>query len=562
MSTFQAVPTRRPLVRLLTLGRPVRLSLLVAVGAGAATVGAGIALLAVSGFLLARASQHPNIVALSIAVVAVRALGVTRGLTRYVERLAGHDAALRVLADLRAAIYARLERLAPAGLSGFRAGDLLTRFVADVDAVQDLFIRGVTPPLVAAAAGGAAVLLSTALWSSAGVALAAGLLLAGVVLPVLSATLVSRTAEATTKARGELAVCSVELVDGAAELTALGAESTALARVEAADTTLTRMALRSAAVAALGSGGAALVSGLTGFAVLLLGVRAADHGSLGAVPLAVLVLTALAAFEATSALPATATTLVSVRASARRIFSVLDAPLPVTDPDAASDVTVRTPVSVSMRGVVAGYPGGPDVLRALDLDLPPGRRVAVIGASGAGKSTLVAVLLRQLDLRGGEYRINGIEATAMSGDTVRHAIGGCTADPHIFDSTLRANLTLAAPSAADDRLREALAMVKLERWLDGNRDGLDTLVGAHGLAMSGGERQRLAVARALLAAVDLVVLDEPTAHLDTETAEELMADVLSAVAGRSLLLITHDRRGLSHIDEVYELRDGRLARLR
>jgi ATP-binding cassette subfamily C protein CydC len=253
--------------------------------------------------MLARASQHPSILAISVAVVAVRAFSVGRGVSRYFERLTSHDVAFRVLRDIRVAIYRRLERLAPAGLAAFRSGDLLAALISDVDATQDLFIRGIGPPLAAALVGAGAVTVCLLILAPAGGLLALGLLAAGVAAPPLAVAASRRAARATAPARGELSATVTDLLSGAAELHAFGAQDAALAAATAADAKLTALSRRSAAATGLGSGLVTGLTGLTVWAVLLLGVAAAGHGTLTRVPLAVLTLTALAAFEAVAVMP-------------------------------------------------------------------------------------------------------------------------------------------------------------------------------------------------------------------------------------------------------------------
>jgi thiol reductant ABC exporter CydC subunit len=533
--------------------------LLLAVLAGAAGCCCGVALLAVSGFLLARASTHPNIVAISIAVVAVRALSVGRGLFRYLERLSSHDVAFRVLADVRVAIYRRLERLAPAGLAAFRSGDLLTRLISDVDATQDLFIRGIVPPLAAALAGAGATTAVLLILAPAAGVLAAGLLAGAVLVPLVTAASARRAARRAAPARGELGAAVTDLLSGAAELHAFGATEAGLARVRTADAELTRLARRSASASGLGIGLGAAVSGLTLWGVLLLGVAATGSGSLGRVPLAVITLTALAAFEVVTALPAAALALGQSRAAADRIADVLDAPDPVRYPDRPFPAP-DGPVEISIRGGTVRYsPDEPPAVRDIDLDLGPGRRVALVGATGAGKSTLAAVLFRFVDLSAGTARLNGRDLAGYDPDDVRAVISGCAQDPHIFDATIRDNLRLARPQASDAELAQAASDARLLDWITSLPRGWDTPTGTHGAALSGGQRQRLALARALLADPALLILDEPTAHLDPANRRALTADLLAATARRATLLITHELDGLDQVDEIVVLDHGRVA---
>jgi thiol reductant ABC exporter CydC subunit len=560
--TTAAAARQNSLLRLLRLAlgaRSMRGRLLLAVLAGAAGSGCGVALLAASGFLLARASTHPNIVAISMAVVAVRALSVGRGLFRYLERLCSHDVAFRVLADVQVAIYRRLERLAPGGLAVFRSGDLLTRLISDVDATQDLFIRGIVPPLAAALAGaGATTAILLILAPAAGV-LAAGLLAAGVLVPLVTAASARRAARRAAPARGELGAAVTDLLSGAAELHAFGAVEAGLARTRAADAELTQLARRSASASGLGTGLSAATSGLTLWGVLLLGVAATGSGSLGRVPLAVITLTALAAFEVVTALPAAALALGQSRASADRIADVLDAPDPVRYPDPPFPPPGR-PVEVSIRGGTVRYsPDEPPAVRDIDLDLGPGRRVALVGATGAGKSTLAAVLFRFVDLSSGTARLNGRDLAGYDPDDVRAVISGCAQDPHIFDTTIGDNLRLARPQASDAELAKAASGARLLDWITSLPRGWDTPAGVHGAALSGGQRQRLALARALLADPALLILDEPTAHLDPANRRALTADLLAATAGRATLLITHELDGLDQVDEIVVLDHGRVA---
>jgi ATP-binding cassette subfamily C protein CydC len=550
---------RPPLLRLLAMARPLRGRLLLAAAAGAAATGCGVALLAVSGFLLARASQHPAIIAISVAVVAVRALSIGRGVFRYLERLASHDVAFRVLAQVRVAIWRRLEALAPAGLGLFRSGDLLARLVSDVDATQDLFIRGIGPVLAAALVGGGAVTACLFILAPAAAVLAAGLLAAGIAVPLAAAAVARKAARTGAPSRGRLTATVTDLLEGSADLLAFGAQDAALARADAEDAELTRVARRTAAASGLGTGLMSAVSGLTLWAVLLLGVAATGSGTLTRVPLAVLTLTALAAFEAVTALPAAAVQLDQSRVAAARITAITDTPDPVREPPHPRPLPPG-PFTIALRDATVRYEEKDEpALDRVSLELSPGRRVALVGANGAGKSTLAAVLLRFCDLSGGATLLNGQDLASYAADDVRSVIGGCPQDPHLFDTTIRDNLRLARPGASDGELEAAAARARLLAWITSLPQGWDTRVGTHGAAVSGGERQRLALARAFLADPALLILDEPTAHLDPDSRRALTADLLHATEGRSVLFITHERDGLDQVDQIVVLDNGRVA---
>jgi ABC-type multidrug transport system fused ATPase/permease subunit len=302
-----------------------------------------------------------------------------------------------------------------------------------------------------------------------------------------------------------------------------------------------------------------VVSGLTLWAVLLLGVAATGTGTLTRVPLAVLTLTALAAFEAVTALPAAAVQLDQARVAAGRIAAVTGTPDPVREPRHPRALPPG-PFSITLRDATVRYqPDGPPALDRVSLDLPPGRRVALVGANGAGKSTVAAVLLRFRELDGGTASLNGHDLASYAADDVRSVIGGCPQDPHLFDATIRDNLRLARHDAGDEELEAAAARARLLPWIESLPRGWDTRVGTHGAAVSGGERQRLALARAFLADPALLILDEPTAHLDPGTRQALTADLLRATEGRAVLFITHERDGLDQVDQIVVLDHGRVA---
>jgi thiol reductant ABC exporter CydC subunit len=554
-----APPPPAPLRRTLALARPAARRLVLSTLLGAGAIAAAVGLIATSAWLISRSSQRPPESVVAVAIVGVQFFALARGLCRYAERLIGHDAAFRVLADLRVSVYERLERLAPLGLPAFGGGELLARLVGDVEALQDLILRVLPAFAIALLVGAATVALVWTMLPAAGVILLGALILAGTLTPWLTGALATRTETRQAAARGALTVATVDLLEGARELLAHGATEQYLQRALAADGELTRIARASARTAGVGQGLTRLCSGLAMWGALLVGVGAVRAGRLDGVLLAGLALIPLVAFELVSALPGATQTLQRVRRCAARVFEAIDTPPPVTDP--ADPVPLgEGPHAVRVRGLCASYPHDPRaVLEDVQLELTPGRRVAVVGPSGAGKSTLAAVLLRFLPYRHGSVTLDGVELSERDGDACRRAIGLVSQDAHVFDTTIEENLRIAKRDATREQLCTVLARVRLEEWVAQLPEGIHTRTGEHGVRMSGGQRRRLALARALLARFPILILDEPGEHLDTPTADAILAEALSDTREAATLLITHRLAGLECFDEVLLLDHGRVS---
>ncbi|WP_433382949.1 thiol reductant ABC exporter subunit CydD [Dactylosporangium sp. CA-152071] len=585
----------------------------VAVGLGAGSWVAGLTLIAAAVWLLVRAAQLPPVLTLSGAVVLVRGSAVARPLLRYLERLVSHEVAFARLGAWRAEVYAALVPRVP-GPALHRRGDLLTRVVDDVDARVDGVLRGRLPAYAVGAALAAAVLAAATVDPAAAAALAAGLAVAALLAPWLAARHAARADTATGKARAELRDAVVETVDGvedlatrdpAAALAVPGRRSRALSRLEARAASTAGAASALAQVgcglAVLGVALAAAAGGHSGevAAMLLLGAvalaepvltlpdaaiaRRAAAGATGRLA-AVAALPRPAAPAAVSAVapstgdaaavgddPTLTGAAIARRAAAGatgRLAAVAALPRPAAPaastsvaPSTGDAMAVGDDLTLTVEHLAAGWdPRRAPALRGLDLRLPPGRRVAVLGASGSGKSTLAAVLVRMLDPREGRVTLGGVDLRDLPDAVLRSTIGlvGDAAD-HVFATTVRQNLLLARPAATDDELRAALAGARLGPWLGSLPEGLDSWLGEGGATISGGQRRRLAMARALLAGPRVLVLDEPTEGLDEQEAAALMADLLDAAVGRTVLLLTHRHDGLEHVDEVYDLVGGRLT---
>ncbi|WP_278234884.1 thiol reductant ABC exporter subunit CydC [Isoptericola sp. AK164] len=519
-------------------GRVVR-----AVGLGTATLVCAIGLAAAAAWLIARASQMPPVLTLSVATVGVRAFGTGRAFFRYLERLASHGVALRGMAALRANLYDRLAR-GGADVVALRRGDLLARVGNDVDDVGDVVVRALVPGGVAVVAGLGSVLLVGIFLPAAGAVLLACLLVTGVLSPWLASRASASVEQRGAEARGEVAARTLELLEDGQQLRVAGRLAQRTDGLRAADRRLAAATDDGARVSGLS---AALEAGAQTLAVLgclLLGIPAALAGDLAATELAVVVLTPLAVFEVTTALPAAAVQLRRSRAAARRLVDLLpdDAP-PHREPEAAPapDGTL-----LETAGLTAGWSSPKPVVEDVDLTLRPGTVVALAGASGVGKTTLLLTAAGLLGPVAGQVRGEGLFVAE---------------DGHVFGTTVLENLRVARADVTEADAREALAAVGLTGWLDGLPDGLATGLGTGGTDVSGGERRRLLVARALLAPHRVLLVDEPAEHLDAATADALveMLATLARGTGRAVVVASHRLTPLGAAAEVLLLGHDRGA---
>lgn len=544
------------LVDLSGVSRP-RLGVVVALGAVATSL--GVALIATSGYLISRAAQRPPVLALTVTIVIVRFLGMSRPLARYIDRLVSHDLALRSLGTIRSRFFARIEPLAPGQLDGFRRGDLVARMVGDVDRLDGLYVRGLCPPLSGLAVAVVCVIAAAVMLPAAGVILAAGLTIAGLAVPALAARWSREPSARLAAVRAQLSSQLVELLRAAPEIVAFGAAGSRAEAIAELDRELAALTRRDAVGAGLADALVMLAAGLTTAAVLAAAVGARASGSLDPVLVATVTLLALAAFEAITPIPRAARELAIITAAGRRVLDLTSRRPLITDPGAPLPSPSRD-ATIELAGVTARYPGSPrPVLEQVDLRLEPGGRVALVGPSGSGKTTVTNVLLRFLDPEQGALLFDGNDARDHRQSDVRAIFSLAGQGAHLFNSTIRQNLLLARPDATDDELRDVLARARLAAWVDGLPDGIDTLVGEEGRRLSGGQRQRLVLARALLPDAAVLVLDEPTAHLDAATAEALMSDVFAAAGDAAVLLITHRGEGLDAVDQVVALDAGRVT---
>jgi ATP-binding cassette, subfamily C, bacterial CydC len=556
-------PTRR-LLRLLTGHRRwVFAGILL----GFLAIGANVALMATSAYLISKAVLVTNVADIALTVTAVRVLAIGRASFRYLERYVTHRVTFDVLADLRVWFFAAIEPLAPAGLATHRRGDLLGRIVADIDTLEDFYVRVVSPPIVAALVTVVAAAILGQFEPVLGLVVVAFLGFTGIVLPVAARRLSRAAATTLIETRAELRASVVDDLTGMADLIALDRTSwhrdRTLALGEATDAALTDLARVRAWTGAL----ATVAAGLAAVTVLGIGAALVADGRIEGVWLAALPLAAVAAFEATGPLAQAVALQDANETAASRLFALTDAAPVVTDPPPPTIRPVRDEVgaaprgrSIELRGVTFRYGADePLVLDGCTFDVPAGTSLAVLGPSGSGKTTLVNLLARFWDADAGDVCIDGVDVRHARGDDVRSLLSVVEQDVHLFDATVRDNLAVADAEVSDERIEAACRLAGIHDTVAALPAGYETWIGEGGLLLSAGERQRLAIARALIKEAPIVILDEATANLDVETERDLLESLRAHLAGRTVLAITHRDAVAAAMDRTIRLDAGQVV---
>jgi ATP-binding cassette subfamily C protein CydC len=551
------------LLRLLRLFRPYLAWLLPGILLSFITLLANVALMALSGwFISAMAVAGAAGASMNYFTPAalIRAAAIARTAGRYAERLVTHEATFRLLAELRVWFYRRLEPLAPAGLEAWRSGDLLSRIRADIDTLDNVYLRLLVPAAVALLA----ILVFTAvLWCYRPVlALVEGLLLlaAGVAVPWLVNRLGHTAGQRKVEVSAHLRAALVTDMQGMGELLVYGAAEDHAARLRTLSRELARRQQTLSVLNGFSQGALGLCANLAMWAMVVLAVPMVSSHLLAPQHLAMLALFALASFEAVIPLPLAMQTLGESLAAARRIFSLADSLPAVTEP--AEPLVMPETFTYRFQDVSFRYRSdSPEVLHGISLQLAPGRKLAVVGATGCGKSTLASLLLRFREPTGGSLLLNERPLQYYSGELLREHIAALTQQTHLFNTTILDNLLLARPDADRNAVEEACKTVLIHDFITTQPDGYDTVTGETGVRLSGGQARRVAIARTLLKNAPLLILDEPTEGIDSETARRLMTNILARVeAGRqSLMLITHRLQGLERMDEILVMEKGRVV---
>lgn len=542
----------RDILRIMIVARSQWGWLLAGIVATVAVIAANSLLMAVSGwFIASMAVAGVTKVSFNyfIPSAAIRLLAISRTVGRYLERLITHGAALRLLSELRVWLFLKFAPLSPGILERYSSGELASRLRGDIDSLENLYIR-VIAPLAAGAFATVAATLFVAFWSiSAAAALLLFLTVSGLLLPMVAVRLAQPHGRKSAALTGELRRAVTDGITGGDELILLGAVDLQVRKVEELSANLVieqkSLALKGAIITS-----ASLFSAGTGVvAVLLAASFSVLSGEIQGPSLVMLLLFSAAAFEAAGGMSAAMMHWPGAAESAGRIIRLADAEHPVPEP--LRPAAMSAGYSISFRDVNFSYCGHP-VFKRFDLDIATGERVALTGASGVGKSTVAELLLRFRDYEG-SITIGGVELKEIAGDELRSIISALPQQPHIFNSTIRDNLTVANPDASEEELRKALFDTALDEWVAALPDGLDTRVGESGSEVSGGEARRIALARTLLKAAPLYILDEPTEGLDAATESTVIERLDQRLKGVSLLLITHRSAPLRIVDRVISI---------
>jgi ATP-binding cassette subfamily C protein CydC len=533
--------------RLLGLLRPFWRGMALAVLLGALTIASSVYLMATSAWMISKAGVQPSIADLGVSVVAVRFFGIARAGFRYLERLASHDTTFRILARLRVRFYEAVEPLAPARLMQYRSGDLLGRVVGDIETLQDVFLRGVAPPVVAVLIALLLTSLLAAFDALAALVALGFVMVTGAALPLLAWWLGSRPGKALVAEREALHAGLVDALQGMADAVAYGSADRLRARLDASSMALAQAERRYHRLEGLQTALGLLLTHGAALAVLIVAIPRVDG-----ILLATLTLATVAAFEAFTPLAIAANQFGASLEAADRVFALIDAEPVVVDPAQPAPLPER--FDLRINDLTFRYaPDQAPVIDGLTLDIPYGQHVALTGRSGSGKSTLVNVLLRFWPVEAGRITIGGVDLTALAQSDARQVFGVMTQRTHLFNTTLRENIRIARPDATDAEVEAAARQAHIHAFISGLPDGYETYAGENGIRLSGGERQRVALARVLLKDAPVLILDEATAHLDSATERALLTTVLDAAQGRTVILLTHSRALLDRMDAIYTL---------
>jgi len=531
---------------------------------GIAAVLSAVGLLALAGWFLSAAALAGTTTAGALAFnfffpsIGVRLFAFSRTGARYLERLVSHDTTLRILSSLRIWFYHRLEPLAPTALAAYRSADVLSRLVEDIDTLDNLYLRVLSPSVAALAM--AFLLIFVLGYFDTGIALIGGLFLltASFAVPAIAGIRGAETGRALGRCSARLRICIADRIQCLSELLIFDAHHHHTNTIYENIRNLTACQRKMNHLSALFGAATILLSGCATVAVLYMGALRISSGTMEGPTLALLSLAVLAAFEAVYPLPRAFQYLGRSREAAGRIRDVVETPPDIRFPE-QTHVGLSS-FDIRFENIHFRYPGSTSwALHDVDLSIPAGMRIGVVGATGSGKSSLMHLLVRFWDPSAGRISIGGQDIRRLTETDLRRYINVVPQRAHIFGSTIRENLLLAKPDANDAELRAALDAACLLPFVNSLPEGIDTWVGESGKLLSGGEARRLAMARCFLRDGPIWVLDEPTEGLDQSTEKQLLTTVCEKTDGKTLILITHRHIGLECMDSIIVLKEGRVA---
>ncbi len=542
-------------LRLLKMSLTYKWWMLLAAFTGFLTIGSGVGLMMTAAYIISRAALQPSIAEIQVAIVGVRFFGIARGMLRYLERLISHDTTFRLLKRFRVRIYETIEPLAPARLIYHKSADLLNRLIADVQNLENFYVRIIAPPLIA-------VLTSILMWFLIGgfswnlvFIMLFFQMIAGIAVPLLAFHINRRLGQQAVRSKAELNIRIIDHIQGLGELLMFNRDQTYLGQIARQSSDYNNIQKKMGALNALTESLIGLCMHLTVISVLYAAAPMVHDAVFEGIYLAVIIMGIMASFEAYLPLPEGMQLLSANVESGKRIFAIMDSKPAV--PDFVSDPEIPDHYSISVKNVQFSYEMNADsVLRNISFKVPQGQQAAIVGASGAGKSTVINLLLRFWDYRDGQILIGDTDIRHIDPQDLRSMIAVVSQRTHIFNSTIRENLLIANPDAPEALLWQVLERAKLDIFVKNLPAGLDTPTGEQGFKLSGGERQRLSIARALIKNAPILLLDEATANLDIITEKAFMETLNEVCGDKTTLIITHRLSGIKNAGNIYVMDQG------
>ena len=544
------------MTRLLSLLREYKLQQIAVILLGTATVLAGVGLMTSSGYLISRAAERPMIVDLFAVTAAVRFFGISRAVVRYFERVISHDLTFKILRRLRSLFYEKLEPLAPAQLMGRRAGDLLTRIVSDVDTLQNVYLRVISPSIVAVLVTmiTCGVLLFFSPWLS--LAAFVFLFLNGVGVPLLITRLAKGLGREQVRGKSDMNAYLVDSLQGIHDLLSFNRADDARRDIGSMQSNVVSIQKRQSYITGLQDSLSTFCAHAGMFTVLIVAIPFVVAGEIQGVMLALLTLGVLTSFEAVQSLGTAYQYLEASKESSRRIYSIMDRRPAVQSPDTPAQLPDRFPIGFD--SVSFSYKEEFITIDDVSFSIPHGGKTAIVGPTGCGKSTLIHLLMRFWDPDKGKITVGNADIRSLDVEALRSCFSVVSQDTYIFNKSLRENLTIAYPGAEDGHLQNILQEVGLTDLFNGTSPGLKLLLGDQGMRLSGGERQRLSLARALLKNAPVLILDEPTANLDVITEHKILKLLHRYMQDRTALFITHRLTGMDRFDQILVMDRGKI----